>query len=86
MKLQNLKSPKTGKTVANQFLITDFGGAGISDVFISYETTIAMAVHSTRVIYLNKVNYSRTTTKYTREFLSQYKNYRIVEVEEDYFD
>lgn len=86
MKLENLKSPKTGKAVANQFLIRDYGGNGVGDMFISYETPIALAIHSTKTVYLNKTNYSRTTTKYTRVFLNQYRNYKIIEVERGCFD
>lgn len=76
-KVKNLLSPKTGKAIANQFVILCKDRA----IFQSYETLIAVAVHDIKTIYVMNKYYSRTTSKYTNEFLSEYKNYAVIRVD-----
>lgn len=66
IKVRNLTSPRTGTPVANQFVITMNG----VETFQSYETTIAIR-QANGVIVLddNAWNYSRTTSKYLKQFL-----------------
>lgn len=52
-------------------------------VFQSYETAIAIVDNSNRSIRVTDKKYSRTTSKYTNLFLSQYKNYTVFDVTED---
>lgn len=81
MKVQNMTS-KTGKAVANQFIITDDNG---STFFQSYKSTIAFIPYSysplkpvedrmpNEKIILDETtwDYSTTTGKYRNEFLGE---------------
>lgn len=63
----NLVSPRTGREVANQFLITD----GEREVFQSYRTVIAVRDYATGTTTLDTsaLDYSVTTSKYLYQFL-----------------
>ena len=81
MKVYNLESPRSGKPVANQFIIED----GDKRVFQSYDTTIAIERPVYEIIDGEVIesgdyevlldeyywNYSRTTSKYRNEFLGE---------------
>ena len=76
-KVKNLLSPKTGKAVHNHFIILCKDRA----IFQSYDTLIAVAMHDTKTVYVMNKYYSRTSSKYTNEFLGEYKNYTVVKVD-----
>ena len=80
MKLYNIKSPSSGKEVANQFVMVDEGrGANGNfikrEVFQSYQSVIAERVTwSDRVdvtLDKNYWDYSTTTGKYRNHFLGE---------------
>ena len=66
IKVSNMVSTRTGNPVANQFIITNNG----VETFQSYETTIAIR-QGNGVVVLddNAFGYSKTTSKYLKEFL-----------------
>lgn len=65
MFVTNMNSPRTGKPVANQFIITD----GDTTVFQSYNSTIATIDRKEHTITLGKDwDYSVTTGKYRNLF------------------
>lgn len=68
MKVENMTSPRSGKPVANQFIITDNEG---NVWFQSYKSMIAVRMNHTGEIILDadKWDYSVTTSKYRNEFL-----------------
>ena len=68
MIVTNMKSPQTGKAVANQFIITTEQG----EYFQSYESMIAFVPrYSGRTVLDEKYwDYSTTTSKYRNMFLS----------------
>lgn len=76
VQVQNMLSKK-GKKMANQFEI--YGNGYI--VFQSYSTTIA--VIKNRTLYVDKVYYSRTTSKYLNMFKDDHEHAydNIVEVD-----
>lgn len=76
-KVKNLLSPKTGKAVPNQFIISCKDRA----IFQSYKTLIAVAMHDIKTVRVMDKYYSRTTSKYTNEFLNEYKNYTVIRVD-----
>lgn len=76
-KVKNLLSPKTGKAVPNQFVIS----CKDRTIFQSYETLIAVAMHDIKTVRVMDKYYSRTTSKYTNEFLYQYRNYTVIRVD-----
>lgn len=76
-KVKNLLSPKTGKAIPNQFVISCKDRA----IFQSYETLVAVAKHDIKTVRVMNKYYSRTTSKYTNEFLNQYKNYTVIRVD-----
>lgn len=80
LSLKNMCSPSSNKPVANQFLISDTDKN--CTVYQSYETVIAVALHDIKTIRVVNKYYSRTTNKYTRLFISSYKNYTVDYVEE----
>jgi len=64
-----MTSPRTGREVANQFIIED----GSRIVFQSYDSMIAEIDKSTRTIKIgDDWNYSVTTGKYRNTFFSEY--------------
>lgn len=69
MTVRNMVSPRTGKEVANQFIIND----GNKLVFQSYESMIVEYDKMNNSITFGKDwNYSNTTSKYRNEFLNMY--------------
>jgi hypothetical protein len=82
MKVQNMTSNKTGKSVANQFIIEDEGRGSrgnflLRQVFQSYNSVIAIKTRWPDVLRIeldkNKWDYSRTTGKYRNQFLGETK-------------
>jgi hypothetical protein len=78
MRVSNLRSPRSGATVANQYEIEHNGW----DYFQSYQTLIAKKKGYNYVISMD-YNYSRTTSKYFYEWLKdwgwtseQYQDFR----------
>lgn len=71
MKVENMKSVKTGKAIPNQFLIRDKGYIW----FQSYKSTIGV-VTPDNILLLDrdKWDYSRTTAKYRNAFVATYFN------------
>ena len=71
MKVENMKSAKTGKAIPNQFLIRDKGYIW----FQSYKSTIGI-VTPDNILLLdkNKWDYSVTTAKYRNAFVATYFN------------
>ena len=72
MKVYQMKSTRTGKSVANQFIISGDDG---TETFQSYRSVIAIrkVINGERVTILDsdKWNYSKTTSKYRNEFLNE---------------
>lgn len=65
IKVRNMESPRSYRSVANQFIIdTDEGR-----YFQSYSTIIAFVKGDKVVLDENKWNYSVTTAKYRNQFL-----------------
>ena len=74
--VSNITSKRSGRAVANQFKITMDTVIGRVILFQSYNTPIAMRVHSkdldmTYYITTSK-NHSRTTSKYQNMFYKEY--------------
>jgi len=67
MLVKNMISERSGREVANQFIIY----AGEYTMFQSYRSVIAMKHKG--IVYLDAVyyNYSRTTSKYLYQFLGE---------------
>ena len=76
MKVENMKSERTGKAVANQFVITDNDHHTIW--LQSYASMIARIDNNSGVLLLDKDkwDYSRTTAKYRNAFVATYFNSR----------
>ena len=72
MKVENMKSERTGKAVANQFVITD--NEHNATWFQSYASMIARIDNNSDVLFLDKDKwaYSRTTAKYRNAFIRDY--------------
>lgn len=69
MKVRNMESPRTGRPVANQFIIVDDNKL----VFQSYDSMIVEWNKATSTLTFGKDwNYSTTTAKYRNEFLRMY--------------
>lgn len=80
MKVSNFLS-NSGKSVANQFIVTDNDVHGnIVSYFKSYESTIVKIIHDqwggNAEVYLDKTywDYSNTTGTYRNMFLGETKN------------
>lgn len=82
MKVSNLTSPRTGREVANQFVIIEHGrGANGNfirkEVFQSYQTTIAERIiwsdRTDTTLDKDSWDYSVTTSKYRNRFLGENK-------------
>lgn len=71
MKVENMKSARTGKAIPNQFLIRDKGYIW----FQSYKSTIGV-VTPDNILLLDKDkwDYSVTTAKYRNAFVATYFN------------
>ena len=72
MKVENMKSVRTGRAVANQFVITDSKRNAVW--FQSYTSVIALVENGTLYLDRNKWDYSQTTAKYRNSFISEYYN------------
>ena len=70
MKVENMKSAKTGKAVANQFIITDNEHNAVW--FQSYTSVIALVNNGLLYLDKDKWDYSRTTAKYRNAFVAAY--------------
>jgi len=82
MKIYNLKSPRTGKPVANQFIAEEEGrGANgnflFREIFQSYDSVIAEKItwsdRTDIMLDSEKWDYSVTTGKYRNQFLGESK-------------
>ncbi|MBR2999726.1 MAG: hypothetical protein IKF39_01905 [Oscillospiraceae bacterium] len=74
MKVRNMESPRSGRAVANQYIITD----GERVAFQSYESMIAEIDYSGAVITIGEDwNYSNTTTKYRNAFFDEMYIYEM---------
>lgn len=72
MKVRNMTSPRTGREVANQFIITD----GNKTVFQSYNSTIVEIDNGNKIITIHSAwDYSTTTGKYRNQFMEEYGFY-----------
>ena len=72
MKVENMKSERTGKAVANQFVITDNEHNAVW--FQSYTSVIALVNNGILFLDKNKWDYSVTTAKYRNAFVAAYFN------------
>lgn len=69
LKVENMKSPATGRKVANQFIITDTEKG--KTTFQSYDSMIVEIDDSTETITVGADwRYSTTTSKYRNEFMT----------------
>ena len=65
MKVRNMESPRTGREVANQFIIEGDG----KTIFQSYNSTIAVIDWNEKTVKIgDDWNYSTTTGKYRNAF------------------
>jgi len=81
MKVENMKSPKTGMDIPNQFIIIEdveeqlgheaYKHIFYAEYFQSYNSIIVKRYKG--IVYLDKTywNYSRTTSKYRNIFLGE---------------
>ena len=67
-KVENCKSTRSGKAIANQFIITLQNGIKI---FQSYDTIIAIKANGETYLDYECWNYSNTTSRYRKEFLGE---------------
>lgn len=70
LKVENMRSPRTGNNIANQFIIYTNKGT----YFQSYSSIIAFIRKKDSKVFLDSYywDYSRTTSKYRNEFLNEY--------------
>jgi hypothetical protein len=69
MRVYNMESPRSGRPVANQFIIVDDNKL----VFQSYDSMIVTWDKATSTLTFGKDwDYSTTTAKYRNEFLKMY--------------
>ena len=71
-RVENIESPRSGRSVANQFEIIMDTTVGRVILFQSYSTPIAMVIkhqiHGIAYYIATSEKYSRTTTKYQKVF------------------
>ena len=68
MRVANMISPRSGRPVANQFIITDCGRT----LFQSYESPIVeINFDNLTITVYPDYDYSATTAKYRNEFMSE---------------
>lgn len=65
VRVENMTSPRSGREVANQYIIYADG----KEVFQSYASVIAIK-DGGKVYLTDKWDYSRTTSKYLNQFLN----------------
>ena len=80
MKVENMKSARTGKAIPNQFIITD----GNTMYFQSYKTMICRIYKATNDVTIDngesfdgKEEFSRTTLKYLLSFIREYTMWNV---------
>lgn len=75
-RVENIESPRSGRSVANQFEIIMDTTVGRVILFQSYATPIAMTVshnvHNTMYYIATSKRYSVTTSKYQKVFYKKY--------------
>lgn len=80
IKVSNLKSPRSGDSVRNQFEIYESTKKTTSYTFQSYNTIIAKVIYKNgeQIVVLDNdaLYYSRTTSKYLYQFLDDVSNLR----------
>tara|TARA_R100000908_G_scaffold64839_2_gene50255 strand:+ start:1298 stop:1615 length:318 start_codon:yes stop_codon:yes gene_type:complete len=80
IKVSNLKSPRSGESVKNQFEIYESTKKTTSYTFQSYYTIIAKVIYKNgeQIVILDKnaLDYSRTTSKYLYQFLDDVSKLR----------
>lgn len=69
VRVENMLSPRTGKPIANQFLITTDNAT----YFQSYNTVIAVKSGHNIILDRDSWDYSVTTGKYRNQFLGETK-------------
>lgn len=67
-KVENMRSPRSNKEVANQFIITLQNGI---KVFQSYNSIICIKADGETYLDYDRWNYSKTTSKYRNIFLNE---------------
>ena len=67
-KVENMKSSRSGKAIANQFIITLQNGIKI---FQSYDTIICIKANGETYLDYECWDYSNTTSRYRKEFLGE---------------
>ena len=67
-KVENCKSSRSGKPIANKFIITLQNGIKI---FQSYESIIAIKANGETYLDYERWDYSNTTSRYRKEFLGE---------------
>ena len=67
-KVENMRSPRSNKEVANQFIITLQNGI---TVFQSYNSIICVKANNEIYLDYDRWNYSRTTSRYRNQFLNE---------------
>mgnify|MGYP003655245207 FL=1 len=67
-KVENCKSTRSGKPIANQFIITLQNGIRI---FQSYESIICIKANNETYLDYERWDYSNTTSRYRKQFLNE---------------
>jgi hypothetical protein len=67
-KVENMRSPRSNKEVANQYIITLQNGI---KVFQSYNSIICIKADGETYLDYDKWNYSNTTSRYRKLFLNE---------------
>ena len=73
MKVNNMKSPTTGRSIPNQFIVDGEHYNQQGQFFQSYNSVIAFKPENGSSVTLDKSkwNYSTTTSKYRNQFLNE---------------
>ena len=73
LKVYNMESPRTGKAVANQYIICENGEHTRKTTFQSYDSMIVEIDHVKSTITFGRDwDYSNTTRKYRNAFLTEF--------------
>lgn len=73
LKVYNMESPRTGKAVANQYIICENGEYTRKTTFQSYDSMIVEIDHVKSIITFGRDwDYSNTTRKYRNAFLNDF--------------
>ncbi len=76
LKVESLKSPRTGNPVANQFMIKEKTKNKSILTFQSYNTIICKLISTNKkntiILDVDALNYSRTTSKHLYSFLDSF--------------